>query len=190
MALPAPLHAYTYAEYLALEEHAQVRHEFLAGEIYAMAGGTPEHAALAATLLRLIGNQLPEGCRTYTSDLRVRIAASNMTTYPDGSVIFGNVARASDDPLAATNPVLLVEITSSSTEAYDRGAKLDQYKRLPSVQEVLLVSHRQRHLALHQRAADGSWTVHEAGAGQVLELQSIHGKLTVDDVYRDGLETA
>ncbi len=88
------------------------------------------------------------------------------------------------------NPVLLVEITSPSTEAYDRGPKLDQYKRLPSVQEVLLVSHRQRHLALHRRAPDGTWSVHEVEPGQTLELLSIGGKLDVNDVYRDGLESA
>ncbi len=68
MSPPEPLHRYTYAEYVALEEHSPVRHEFIGGEIYAMAGGTPAHAALAATVLRLTGNQLPAGGRAYTSD--------------------------------------------------------------------------------------------------------------------------
>lgn len=72
MSLPGPIHSYAYTEYVLLEEHSPVRHEFIAGEIYAMAGGTPEHAALAASVLRLLGNQLPSGCRAYTSDLRVR----------------------------------------------------------------------------------------------------------------------
>jgi Uma2 family endonuclease len=89
MVASARLHRYTYEDYLLLEQHSQVRHEFLDGEIYAMAGGTPEQAALASFVLRHIGNQLPAGCRTYTSDLRVRISKSDLTTYPDGAVICG-----------------------------------------------------------------------------------------------------
>lgn len=82
MSAPARLHRYSYVDDVLLEQHSQVRHEFLDGEIYAMAGGPPEHAALAAVALRLIGNQLPAGCRTYTSDLRIRIAEGDLTTYP------------------------------------------------------------------------------------------------------------
>lgn len=188
MSLPEPLHRYTYAEYVALEEHSPVRHEFIGGEIYAMAGGTPAHAALAATVLRLTGNQLPAGGRAYTSDLRVRIAASDVTTYPDGAVICGKTTRASDDPLAATNPIVLIEVTSPSTEAYDRGAKLDQYKLLSSVREVLLVSHVRPHLVLHRRGPDGTWTALQAESGQSIELASLGARLEVDDVYRDGIE--
>jgi Uma2 family endonuclease len=150
MALPLPLHSYSYQDYLAIEEHSLVRHEFVAGEIYAMAGGTPEHAALAASVLRLLGNALPPACRAYSSDLRVRIQASDVTCYPDASIICGALAVSAQDPLAATNPVLIVEVTSASTESYDRGAKLEQYKLLPSIQEVLIVSHQARQLSLHR----------------------------------------
>lgn len=190
MSLPAPLHRYLYADYLTLEQQSPVRHEFVAGEIYAMAGGTPGHAAIAAMVLRLIGNQLPEGCRTYTSDLRVRIAASDVTTYPDGAVVCGKIARATDDSLAVTNPVLLVEVTSASTEGYDRGVKLDQYKLLPSVREVLIVSHRKPHLQLHRRAVDGTWSIAEGGPGSAVTLECVGASLGVDDVYRDGLDDA
>ena len=106
---------YTYAEYLALEEESSVRHEFLEGEIYAMAGGSPDHAALAAACIGILRSQLPPGCRAYTSDLRVRIAATGLTTYPDAAVICGPTQRPPEDPLAVANPVLLVEITSPST---------------------------------------------------------------------------
>jgi len=95
---------YTYAEYLALEEESSVRHEFLEGEIYAMAGGSPDHAALAAALIRAVGSQLPPGCRAFTSDLRVRIAATGLTTYPDAAVVCGRTQRSPEDPLAVTNP--------------------------------------------------------------------------------------
>jgi Uma2 family endonuclease len=185
MALPSPLHRYPYSEYVAIEEMSPVRHEFIGGDIYAMAGGTPEHAALAATILRLIGNQLPPTCRSYTSDLRVRISATDVTTYPDGAVIRGKAVRAADDPIAVTSPSLLVEITSDSTEGYDRGPKLEQYKLLESVHEVLIVSHRARRLTLHRRVGD-AWHALDAQEGETIELESIDGRLGVDDAYRDG----
>ncbi len=74
---------YTYAQYLALEDESSVRHEYLDGEIYAMAGGSPDHAALAAAVISIVGGRLPPGCRMFTSDLRVRIAPTGLTTYPD-----------------------------------------------------------------------------------------------------------
>src|ERR1051326_7274407 len=85
---------YTYAQYLALEEESSIRHEYLDGEIYAMAGGTPDHAALAATIISLLRPQLPRGGRVFTSDLRVRITATGLSTYPDGVGICGRTARA------------------------------------------------------------------------------------------------
>jgi Uma2 family endonuclease len=180
---------YTYAEYLALEEESSVRHEFLGGEIYAMAGGSPDHAALAAALIRSLGAGLPPGCRAFTSDLRVRIAATGLSTYPDVAVVCGRTERAPDDPLAVTNPVLLVEVTSPSTEEYDRGEKLRHYKSLPSVREVLIVSHRGPELTLHRREGAG-WSTDVAGAGGFLELSSVAARIAVDDVYREGLEDA
>jgi Uma2 family endonuclease len=180
---------YTYAEYLALEEESSVRHEFLDGEIYAMAGGSPDHAALAAAVIRSVGGQLPPGCRAFTSDLRVRIAATGLTTYPDAAVVCGRTQRSAEDPLAVTNPVLLVEVTSPSTEEYDRGEKLRHYKSLPSLREMLLVSHRAPELTLHRRE-DAGWTVLAVGRGEALELASVTARLEVDDVYREGLEDA
>lgn len=185
MMLPAPLHRYAYSEYLALEEHSPVRHEYVAGEIYAMAGGTPEHAALAAAVLRAIGNRLPAGCRTYTSDLRVRIADGDVTTYPDGAVICGKVTRAGDDPLAATNPVLVVEVTSPSTQAYDRGVKLELYQRVASLREVLIVSHDHARVSVYRRDDEGRWSSEEAEAGAELQLRCLTTRLPVDEIYRD-----
>jgi Uma2 family endonuclease len=180
---------YTYAQYLSLEEESSVRHEYLDGEIYAMAGGSPDHAALAAACIGALRGRMPPGCRTFTSDLRVRIAATGLTTYPDAAVICGPTLRALEDPLAVTNPVLLVEITSPSTEDYDRGEKLRHYRSLPSVREVLIVSHRAPHLTLHHRG-DADWTVTTAETDAVLELSSVGARIAVDEVYRDGLEDA
>ena len=178
---------YTYEQYVALEEESPIRHEYLEGEIYAMAGGSPDHAALAATIIRLLGPKLPSLCRTFTSDLRVRIPATGLSTYPDVAVICGRTQRAADDPLAVVNPVLLVEITSDSTEEYDRGEKLRHYRHLPSLREVLIVSHREPHLTLHQRE-DATWLTIEARRHQAVGLAGVAAHLSVDDVYRDELE--
>lgn len=180
---------YTYEQYLTLEEASPIRHEYLAGEIYAMAGGTPDHAALAGTVIRLLGNQLPQGCRIFTSDLRIRVTGTGLSTYPDAAVVCGATARAADDRVAVTNPVLLVEVTSPSTEEYDRGEKLRHYTHLDSLREVLIVSHRTPHLTLHRRDGD-RWVVTEAHAGESVTLQSISGALPVDDVYATPLEDA
>lgn len=180
---------HTYAEYVSLEQASPIRHEFLGGEIYAMAGGTPDHAALAASVLRLIGNQLPAGCRTFTADLRLHVAATGLTTYADGAVVCGRSDRSAEDPLAVTNPILVIEVTSPSSEDYDRGAKLQSYQQLPSVREILIVSHRRPELTLARRTSAG-WTEVRAVAGETLALESVPVRLSVDEIYRDGLEDA
>jgi Uma2 family endonuclease len=180
---------YTHADYLALEEGSSVRHEFLEGEIYAMAGGSPDHAALAGAVIGIVRAQLPPGCRVFTSDLRLRIEPTGLSTYSDASVVRGHTHRSPDDPLAVTNPHLLVEVTSPKTEDYDRGEKLRHYETLPSLREVLIVSHRAPELTLHRRE-DAGWTVQTVGPGAKLDLAAVPARISVDDVYREGLEDA
>jgi Uma2 family endonuclease len=179
---------HTYAEYLALEEESSTRHEYLDGEIYALAGGSPDHAALAAAVIGLVAGQLSPACRVFTSDLRIRIQASGLSTYPDVAVVCGRTQRAPDDALAVINPVVLVEVTSASTEEYDGGEKLRQYKLLPSVREVLIVSHREPLLTLHRREDPDAWTTLRAQRGEILDLASISARVKVDELYRGGLE--
>ena len=180
---------YTYSEYLAVEEESPIRHEYLDGEIYAMAGGTPDHAALAAAILSMIRAQLPRGCRAFTSDLRVRLPATGLTTYPDGAVVGGGTQRAPEDAVAVTNPLVLIEVTSNSSEDYDRGEKLRHYQAIPTAREILILSHREPRISVHRRGEDG-WTSFEAGAGESVTLESIGGVVRVDEVYREGLEDA
>lgn len=179
----------THIEYLELEETAVGRHEYFNGEIRPILHGTPDHAALAAAVLAIVGEQLPRGCRAFTSDLRVQICTTGLTTYPDGAVVCGGSQRAPDDPIAVTNPLILVEVTSNSSEDYDRGDKLRHYQAIPSAKEILIVSHREPRIALHRRGESG-WTSFEAVAGESLSLESIGGTVRVDDVYAGGLEDA
>ena len=179
---------HTYAEYLALEEESLTRHEFLDGEIYAMAGGTPDHAALAGAVIGVLQGRLPQGCRVFTLDLRIRIPKTGLSTYPDGAVVCGRSARADDDPLAVVNPVLLLEVTSPSTEQYDRGEKLRHYQTLPSLRDLLVVSHHERRITVVSRIGDDRWESVDYRTGQTFTLASLGGVIAVSDVYREEFE--
>jgi Uma2 family endonuclease len=177
---------FSVAEYVRLEERANVKHEFLEGTIWAMAGGTPEHAAIASAIIAALSAALRgRPCRVYTSDARVRVAATGFDTYPDVTVVCGRAELDPEDKNALTNPLVLVEITSDGTEAYDRGEKLDHYKRISSLREVMIVSHREHRIDVHRRTETGEWTTLEAR--ERAELASIGATLVVEEIYRDPL---
>jgi len=174
---------YTLKEYLAFEASSNVKHEYLAGQIYAMAGGTPEHAALAAALLGQLYAQLRGGrCRAYDADLRVRVRTTDLLTYPDVTVVCGPLERDRDDELSAVNPTLVAEVLSDGTERYDRGAKFEHYKRLPSLQQYVLVSHRDRRIEVWTRAGD-AWTSAIARDGDLAALNCIGATIDVRELY-------
>ncbi|MBK6849952.1 MAG: Uma2 family endonuclease [Proteobacteria bacterium] len=179
----------TPTEYVAFERASGARHEFLAGEVYAMAGGSPEHGALAAALmgeLRLALRGTP--CRVFTSDVRVRIVATGLTTYPDLSVVCGALATDLEDSDALTNPSLLVEVLSDSTEGYDRGAKAAHYRRIPSLQEYVFVSPDERRIEVFRRTEGGGWELDEALGGQQVTLRALGVTLSVDEIYANPLD--
>jgi Uma2 family endonuclease len=131
--------------------------------------GTPAHAHLAASATRLLGNALLHRCRVSSSDLKVRIEATDLSTFPDVSVVCGERRRAQVDTNAVTNPTLLVEVTSNSTEDYDRGEKLAHYKQLESLKSVLIVSHRRPQVTVFERSVEG-WQQREFRAGEAITL--------------------
>jgi Uma2 family endonuclease len=189
MAHPAaPIAHASYAEYLEREARSETRHEFLRGEIYDMAGGTPQHSALAAALAGELRAALRgKPCRVFSSDLRVHIPATGLTTYPDLSVVCGHLETHPDDPNAVTNPLVLVEVLSDSSEAYDRGPKAAHYRKLMSLREYVLVSQREPRIEIMRRGERGVWELHEASAGETIELASLGVKLSVDAIYEDPL---
>jgi Uma2 family endonuclease len=176
---------HTYAEYVTFEASSNVKHEFLGGQIYAMAGGTPEHAALAAAVIGLLFQQLRDrGCRAYDADLRVR-TRSGLATYPDVTVICGPTERDETDPQAVTNPALIIEVLSRSTEEYDAGDKFEHYKTLPSLRQYVLVSHRERSLEVWTLGDDGNWQ--HATVRGIAKL-SIGALLDVRELYESAGE--
>ncbi|MEE8409014.1 MAG: Uma2 family endonuclease [Myxococcota bacterium] len=179
---------YTIDEYLRLEKFANVKHEYFAGQIFAMAGGTPEHGAMAMRIAISLGAQLAgRPCNVYPSDVRIRIVATGLDTYPDVSVVCGAEARDTEDNNALTNPIVIVEVLSPSTEAYDRGDKLEHYKQITSLRDVVLVSHEQRRVDVWRREEMGGWTTATARAGETLTLRSIDCTLDVDTIYTNPL---
>lgn len=183
MSEPARLAHYTYEEYRRFEETTDAKHEYLHGQILAMAGGTPEHAALATAIIGILEGRLAGGpCHSFSSDLRLRVRATGLATYPDVTVICGDLERDPDDRNAAMNPTMLVEILSDSTEAYDRGEKADHYRKIPSLREYVLVSHRERRIERWWSDA-GAWQRQSAGRGEVLHLLALGIDLEVDVVY-------
>lgn len=185
-----PLHRYTYQDYVWLEEQSSTRHEFLDGEIVAMAGGTPEHAAMAAELIGQLREQLRSGpCRVFTSDLGVRVAATGLATYPDASVVCGPTERDPDKRTNVVNPRVLVEVTSDGTEHYDRGEKLEHYKQIPTLEAVVVVSHREPRVEIWSRArASADWQRTEAGPGATAAIPALSCAIDVDAVWRASLE--
>ena len=185
---PATVVRMTYAEYLAAEAVADVRHEYLGGEVWAMAGGSIEHGALAMAVAREIGQALRDKpCRVFSSDVRLRIPETDLATYPDLSVVCGELRTAPDDSDAITNPILIVEVLSDSTEAYDRGAKWAHYRRITSLRDYVLISQAEPLVEVYRRTKDGRFELFEARPGETIELASIDARLDVGAVYANPL---
>ncbi|MEM9696149.1 MAG: Uma2 family endonuclease [Myxococcota bacterium] len=183
MSPPAHRVRYTYAEYLAFEAASNVKHEYLAGQIYGMAGGSPDHAALAATVIGLLFGQLVSGrCRAFDSDLRVRVPATGLATYPDVTVICGPREHHEEDDDAITNPTAIFEVLSPSTEGYDRGDKFEHYQRLPSLQHFILVSQDTQEIEVWTKSGQ-AWERRLAKPGKRVELPAIGAMLDVSDLY-------
>jgi Uma2 family endonuclease len=188
-AAPASKPYVAYAAYAAGEAQSDTKHEWLDGVVYDMAGGTPERAGLTASVTALLVEQLRrKPCRVFTSDLKIRVLATGLATYPDISVVCGQLATDPEDRNAVTNPTVLVEVLSPSTEAYDRGEKFAHYRRLPSLREYVLVSQETQRIEVWRRNERDHWELeHDAVPGQVVELASVSCQLAVDEVYADPL---
>lgn len=146
-----------------------------------MAGGTLTHAALGARIIGLLHSALAGRCTVLTSDAKVRVEASDFAAFPDASVVCGERLSSPRDAQALTNPILLVEVTSRSTEAYDRGEKLAHYQGLGSLRTVLFVSHRERQLTLVSRQG-GRWEERHIDRGDVV-ISELDVRFQVADVY-------
>jgi Uma2 family endonuclease len=177
----------SYAEYLAIEQRTDTKHEYLDGIVRAMAGGSIEHGRLPMRLRGLLEPALSgRPCEAFSSDAKIRIEASNRTYYPDLSVVCGRLERSTLDPEAITNPTVIVEVLSDTSEAYDRGEKFRHYRRLESLREYVLVSQKEPLVEVWRRVGN-AWHPDEYGPGQHVRLESLEASISVDELYANPL---
>jgi Uma2 family endonuclease len=168
----AAVHRMTASDFIAWDATQTVRHEFVGGEVFAMAGAGEAHVTVAGNLYVHLRQHLAGSpCRTFITDMKLHVEAADAFFYPDVMVTCSAVDAG--DPLVKRAPVLLAEVLSPSTEAYDRGAKFAAYRLLPSLREVLLVDTDGRRCDLFRKGDDGLWVLHPAERGQDVHLASL-----------------
>jgi Uma2 family endonuclease len=172
-------------EYLTLERGAEFKSEYVDGVIYAMAGGSERHNLIAANVIITIGSQLRERpCRVYPSDLKVRVPNSRRFFYPDVSIVCGETRFADDEKDVVLNPVVIVEVLSESTAAFDRGKKFQSYQQIESLREYLLVSQDEFVVEHFLRQDDDHWLYTKAGGlDGTIALPTVNCQLALSDVY-------
>jgi Uma2 family endonuclease len=183
-----PRQKLTAAEYLAIENAAAYKSEFYAGEMFAMSGASPPHNMIKDNLIVQLGAALRgTGCRTMSSDQRVRVDATGLYTYPDILILCGPGEYAAEDAYTLLNPKVIIEVLSDSTRSYDRGAKARQYKKLPSLQEYVLVEQDEPVVDRYVRQPSGSWeeTTVE-GVGATFAFVTVTARVALADLY-DGV---
>jgi len=183
-AQPKPIRLST-EEYLARERRAEFKSEYFNGELFAMAGAQQAHNLIVGNLLRTLGNQLLErDCKVYSSDMRVKIAKINKYTYPDVVVTCGKANFEDAEVDTLLNPVVIFEILSDSTEAYDRGKKFQHYQFLESLAEYVLISQDAVRVEQYIRQSDKTWQYSQyQELGDLVKLESVNCELALKDVY-------
>ncbi|TMQ21053.1 MAG: Uma2 family endonuclease [Deltaproteobacteria bacterium] len=184
--LPCPA---TYADYLAAEQNSERRHEFIDGVIVAMAGGSDEHNAIGFRLSALFGSRMPPECRGYSADQRFWIEATGRGRYGDGSIIYGKPEHPAHDPQATTNPVVVVEVLSPTTQGDDEGEKRRDFQSLPSLQAYVMVTQDARCVKVYRRT-DRGWRDEPDvyRGGERFELPRLTRAFAVDEIYDNILD--
>ena len=181
-----PKHRYSLEEYLALERESEVKYEYWDGEIFAMSGGTSAHDQIMGNSYDLLRNELHgRECRVFTNNMQIKVPAAPPYRYADGSVVCGKVEleRFNGADLLI-NPILIVEVLSPSTEAYDRGDEFTFYKSIPSFREYLLIAQHRPHITHYVKSETGKWEYEEAsGLSATIYLPTIDCTFALSDLY-------
>ena len=173
---------WTEAEYLAFEKASPIKHEYLDGEVFAMAGAPPTHNRLAGNTQVALGALIRgRGCGTFNSDQRIYIPPTGLYTYADGGVACGPW-EIHTDGMCLLNPTLLFEVLSPSTRDYDTGAKREHYQHIPSLRHLLLIDQPVRSVRHYWRLPDGAWDSRECGGGS-LAFPEWGGSVDLNDIY-------
>ena len=179
---------YTLEEYLALERESDEKHEFWNGEIFAMSGGTLPHDLIMDNVFNRLHSQLiDKDCRVFSSNRQIKVPIAPPYRYADGSVVCGKVeAEPFNGCDLLVNPVLLYEVLSPTTEAYDRGLKFTYYKSIPTLKEYLLIAQDRPYVTHFIKRSEQEWTQREYNSlSDIIELFSVDCTLPLSEIYRD-----
>ena len=178
---------FSAADYLAWEAAQSERHEYIEGEIFAMAGAEDRHVTVAGNLYITLRQHLSGSpCRTYMSDMRLHVAAANSYFYPD--VLVTCSALDQTCAMVKTEPKLIAQVLSPTTAAYDRGLKFGHYRTLPSLEEYLMVDLDTRATDCYRKGADGLWVLHPFARGEAIALASVALTLTAAQLFAEVAE--
>lgn len=182
-----PKKKYTLEEYLELDKNSEERYEYFDGEVFAMAGGSPDHARLSGGVYALLERKL-EGrdCEAFNSEMRIKVPKALPYRYPDATVVCGEpIFEEINGQQMLVNPTLLVEVLSPSTAAYDLGDKFTAYQSIDAFREYLLISQDRPHVIQHIRQAKRQWLrIEIEGMESEVTLESIGVTLTLREIYR------
>lgn len=176
---------FTPEAYLEFERNGNEKHEYYAGNIYAMAGGSARHNRIAGSTYATLYIQLRQrNCNVYPSDMRVKIVQTGLYTYPDITIVCGNEQYEDEKEDTILNPTIIIEILSPSTEKYDRGKKFQHYRSILSLREYILIAQDEYHIEHFVRQSDNTWVFSETlDRDASVELATIHCSLLVKEVY-------
>jgi len=175
----------TIEEYLRLEKAATIKHEYYRGEVFAMAGAIPRHIVISKNLMRDIATVLRgKPCQPYGSDMRINIPENTLFTYPDISIICGDVVPSNYDEDTATLPVVIIEILSKSTRDYDRIGKFQLYRDIPVLKEYILIDSESVNIEAFRINSNNHWELEEyKSISWELAIPSVELKISIADIY-------
>ena len=177
------------SDYIELEKKSEIKHEYEEGEIFAMSGGSISHGILCGNIYTEIRKKLKDNtadCRVFGSEIRVRIEKKNAFVYPDTMVVCGDIQVSDEDENSAVNPILIVEVLSKSTAAYDRGDKFYKYRQIDSFQEYVLIDQEKAVVEIFYKKENNVWEiVWVSGLNETFLLQSIDASVRMEDLYQD-----
>jgi Uma2 family endonuclease len=186
MSQPQPKQEHSPEDYLAWESLQETRNEYIAGEVFAMVGARDAHNTVGGNLYILLRNHLRGGpCRVFANDMTLHVETADCYFYPDVFVTCDERDRPPDADYWKNHPVLVVELVSESTAAFDRGRKFGYYRELESLMEYVLVDPDRRSVEAFRRDATGHWVLYPFGPGDEVELASVGLRMPIEAVYED-----
>ncbi len=169
--------------YLEGERVSPIKHEYRQGQIYAMVGAKKSHIVLSSNLVKILGNHLNDSpCLVLTSDIKVRLEAANCYYYPDIAVVCNEREINNTDDFILY-PILLIEVLSKSTAAFDRGEKFTDYQTCPTLNEYVLIHQNQQKIECYRRDSSGVWTEKIYSVGEEVTFLSVNYRGSIEDIY-------